>query len=101
AATVGGVVALIAGAACLLQSFKKRWRGWWPYLFRPFIRFVCVAVIVGCGIVLANTNLSAPATAVLISKIVLCSLTFVFLTLVPARWWDPGAKAIVPAAVPT
>lgn len=101
ALTVIGVSCLVSSVFFLLQSFRKRFRGWWPYVIRPAIRLVCVLTIVASGIILGNANLSAAGTAVLTSKIVLASLVFILLTFVPARWWDPTARATRPAAVPT
>lgn len=93
-----GVNSLIAGFFALLHSFRKRFRGWWPYAFRPALRLLCVMTVVTCGIVMANNDLSPAGNAILTGKIILAGLVFVLVTFVPRSWFDPYAKQAVAAA---
>ena len=92
-----GVSALIAAAFALMRSLTKRFRGWWPYLFRPLVRMACIQSVVTCGIVLGNTNPDWAEAALLAAVIVTAGLTFVLITFVPSRLWfvSPEVQQVV------
>lgn len=97
AMTSFGVSCLIAASFALMRSLTKRFRGWWPYLFRPAVRMLCIQTVVTCGIVLGNTSPNWEEAAILAATIVIAGLTFVLITFVPSKLWAvaPEAQQVV------
>ena len=102
--TITGVGALVAALFALTRAMTKRFRGWWPYLFRPMTRMICLQAIISAGIVLGNTNAGWEMTSVLAGLIVLAALTFVVVTFIPSKVWSVNPQspqqAVTPPPIP-
>lgn len=96
AMTIAGVGALVAALFAFARALTKRFRGWWPYLFRPITRLLCLQAIIAAGIVLGNRTTNWEMTSILAGMIVLAGLTFIIVTFIPSKLFtvSPSGKPV-------
>lgn len=91
-----GVGQLFLAVASFLKSFQTRFHGWWRYLVKPLILFLCVQSVLVSAIMLGNANLRGDEAMLATFFIVFPAVVFLVLVFAALfRVDDEPAAAVV------
>jgi hypothetical protein len=84
-----GICSALTGLFCLMQLFRRTFRGWWRYLVKPLILLVCLQSIVSAAIVMGNAQrLNDEETIAGTFFITFPAVLFIVTLCVPSRWFS-------------
>jgi len=92
-----GVDSLILAPFCFVGTFRRKFRGWYPYIIKPAILLVCVLTIVSSSICMGSLHLDGALFFFLLLLIIFSAVSFFVVAVIPARLFtrtapEPPAK---------
>ncbi len=80
-----GVGMIVLGVLCFLQSFRRRITGWWSYLLKPLVLFICLQAILVSAFELGVRSVSDDAQQFGIFFIIFPAITFLTVLFVKTK----------------
>ncbi|HEX2972213.1 MAG TPA: serine/threonine-protein kinase, partial [Tepidisphaeraceae bacterium] len=97
AALVGfGLGLLLLMLLCLTKTLQQTFTGWWPYLIRPLLLWLCAQTILISACLLGNAHLNSDETAIGVFFIVFPAALMLTLAFIRGGGLGPVAMTPVP-----
>jgi len=94
----GGVGALILSLFCLMRTFRSNFNGWYRYLIKPLLMFVCLQSIISAALCLGYMNFRFGDEIIPIAFIVFPGIIFLALLLTPSRLVESNTRYVAAVA---
>ncbi len=95
-----GIGLILLAILCFRRATEKSFRGWWPGVIRPLLRWACIQSIIASGMLWGNARLDGEEELIALFFIILPSVALITSFLLRAPLDSPAAPVLATPAAP-